>query len=159
MKKQNLNFISKNGSNKELDLSKLANNEKLTSAIKKFFESPARDTEKAFIKEILNANYLIPVKFEGHVKDGIMQEGSQISFVYIKDVNDKKFSPIFTSYDELKKWNKEHEQMVVMPYEQAIETLLDAGFDLEGISINPFSENIILNDEKINYIKNYDFDK
>ena len=159
MKKQNFNFISKNGTNKELDLSKLANNEKLTKAIKKFFEKPARETEKVFIKEILNANYLIPVKFEGHVKDGIMQEGSQISFVYIKDINGKKFSPIFTSYEELKKWNKDHEQMVVMPYEQAIATLLDAGFELEGISINPFSENIILNNEKINYIKNYDFNK
>lgn len=159
MKKQNLDFISNNGSNKELDLSKLANNDKLTKAIKEFFEKPVRETEKVFIKEILNANYLIPVKFEGHVKDGIMQEGSQISFVYIKDVNGKKFSPIFTSYEELKKWNKDHEQMIVMPYEQAIETLLDAGFELEGISINPFGENIILNDEKINYIKNYDFDK
>ena len=68
MKKQNFNFISKNGANKELDLSKLANNEKLTKAIKKFFEKPARETEKVFIKEILNANYLIPVKFEGHAE-------------------------------------------------------------------------------------------
>ena len=45
MKKQNFNFISKNGANKELDLSKLANNEKLTKAIKKFFEKIKEWTE------------------------------------------------------------------------------------------------------------------
>lgn len=139
------------------DLSKLTDNSKFINAIDAFFKEPSKEKEKNFIEGIKKSNYLVPVRFQGEVKDGLMQKGSQISFVYIRDVNGKKFTPIFTSFEELKKWNDKHEQMVVMPYEEAISTLLNAGFELDGITINPFNQNIVLSDEKIEYIKNYIF--
>lgn len=140
-----------------LDIDKLTDDKNIADAIGKFFDKPSKDTEKIFINKIKNSNYLVPIKFEGRVKDGIIDKNSKLSFVFIKDVNGKKFSPVFTCYDELKKWNKDHEQMIVMPYQQAVDTLLEPKVELDGITINPFNQNIVLTDEKINYIKNYDF--
>lgn len=143
---------------KSFDLNSLTiENKKLVEAIKEFLENPSKDTEKDFIKYISNGNYLIPVRFEGKVKDGVMDENSKISFVFVRDVEGRKFSPIFTDWNELKKWNKDHEQVVLMPYKEAINTLLDVGFELNGLSINPYGQNIILTPEKIEYIKNYQF--
>lgn len=144
--------------NKSFDLNSLTKeNKRITDSIKKFLDTPSKESEKDFIKNISSGNYLIPVKFEGQVKEGIMSEESEISFLTIKDIEGKKFSPIFTDWDELKKWNKEHEQVVVMPYKQAIDTLLDVNFELYGLSINPYSQNIVLTPEKVEYIKNYTF--
>lgn len=144
--------------NKSFDLDSLTKeNKKIIDSIKRFLDTPSKESEKDFIRNISNGNYLIPVKFEGKVKDGIMSEESKISFVTIKDIEGKKFSPIFTDWKELKKWNKEHEQVVLMPYKQAINTLLDVNFELNGLSINPYSQNIVLTPEKVEYIENYTF--
>lgn len=110
--------------------------------------------ENKMIEEICKAKYLVPMKHTGEVeKSGDNQitfkEGGKMFFAKITNVEEVSFIPVFTDWTEFEKaYNKKE-------WNGAILSILDAiriG-NGDGIAINPYGENLILNEKNMAEVK------
>lgn len=129
-------------------------NTELIDAIDRFSKFPSKGTESEFINAIKNGKYLTPIKFEGEICNNVIQKNSEMSFLRISNKNGEQFFPLFTDMEELKKWNPDHNQTLVLTFIDAA-SLVDPKLKKGGLVINPMSTNIILTPEKIDYVNNY----
>lgn len=118
---------------------------------------PANDRMwKLLFTEIFSAKYIVPSETEklrtGKVKRGMIKpkKNSEVSFPLLTNSEGKSFYPFFTDWNEYRKFDP-----------QGHFTLLAAGFEdfqkfsgtADGIVINPFGLNLILNDDMLKDIK------
>ncbi|MBM6930361.1 SseB family protein [[Clostridium] spiroforme] len=78
-------------------------------------------------------------------------EADRIPYVTI---NEKKYYPLFTSYEELKKYDKTSHKYYIFPLSNYM-SIVEKEKDIEGIIINYASDkrNILLNQEMLYYIQ------
>ena len=110
--------------------------------------------ENQMIEEICKAKYLVPMKHTGEVERTgdnqiTFKEGGKMFFAKITNVEEISFIPVFSDWMEFEKaYNKKE-------WNGAIVSILDAiriG-NGDGIAINPYGENLILNEKNMAEVK------
>ncbi|WP_244835204.1 SseB family protein [Clostridium sp. BJN0001] len=110
-------------------------------------------------KEIKKGKYLIPMdatgvnleKSDSKNTEATIKKDSVIHFPIIKNRDGKSFYPIFTDWAEFIKFDSKKKYVGNIISFEDISHLIK---NVEGVAINPFGVNLILNDSMINTIKN-----
>ncbi|MDD5937303.1 MAG: SseB family protein [Clostridiales bacterium] len=109
--------------------------------------------ENAMIEEICKAKYLVPMKTQGNaerVGDKIrFTDDGQMVFAKITNTEDEEYIPVFSDWMEFEKLYDKDE------WNGAVLTILDAISigNGSGVAINPYGENLILNENNMREIK------
>ncbi len=83
-----------------------------------------------------------------------LEEGTTISFYAIKDSAGQAFFLAFTDWDELKKWqNNEHQQTLIVTFDDISGMVLQESSRWDGFVINPYGESIVFNKPHIKALK------
>lgn len=136
-----------------IDLSRPIENPELVNAIEGYLKNPTQQTELRMVNAIKGANYISPVVVEGKVDGNSIQEGTSMTFSLVINPNGEKFFPVFSDMSELRKWSETHQETLVASYND-MASLTMTGIDgIKGFVINPFTQNIIVTQERVAYIK------
>lgn len=101
------------------------------------------DTEHEFFKELLSSKFLSPITQDSlqGCKSG---EGTTIKFIHLNDEKGNSYLPVFTDWNELKKWNKtEGIKTLILSFEDYKTMILENNSMFTGFVLNPFGHNII----------------
>lgn len=130
-------------------------NPQLLASIATFKQTVNRENEIAFLKEMLNGRYLVPVIMETP-PDQVVQPGEQVKtrvgFQMLTNPQGEKFIPAFTDHDQLAKNPAPPQQQ---NNQVAIMTVRDFGMiftqneGCKGFVINPFGENMCIQREQL----------
>lgn len=132
-----------------MDINKPITNPNLVNIIKEI--KKGNKEEELFWEEIFKAKFLCPVNMEiGKTTQKenhkiVLGEGTSIALASINNEQSEHFLMAFTDWDELKKW-KQHsnQQTLVLSYEDYQGIILKNDSVYQGMVINPFGENIVL---------------
>ena len=119
-------------------------NPNLVEAINNQVTNYTPDNVAAFERELRSAVFLAPVIFKKKltsstptlIKDGDLQ------FITLTNTEGEVFLPAFTDWDELRKWNKDHTQILSLSagnYADIIKNI-----SAKGVSINPYTHDLSL---------------
>lgn len=108
-----------------------------------------QEKESAMLQAICKARFLAPMKHDGEVEkveDGIrFKKGGKMMFAKIVSEDNIAFIPVFTDWLEFEKvYNRNEWNGAIISIMEAIN--IGQG---DGIAINPYGENILLNDKNI----------
>lgn len=108
--------------------------------------------EELFWEEIFRAKFLCPInanlRKESQKKHRkiVLEEGKNIALLSLDNENGEHFLMAFTDWDELKKWKQiDEQQALILEYEDYQEIVNKNNLVCQGMVINPFGENIVLN--------------
>lgn len=132
-----------------MDVNKPITNPNLIGVIRKIKQGEGN--EELFWEEIVKANFLCPINMEiektsqGENHKTVLGEGSRIALLSIGNEQNEHFLMAFTDWDELKKWKQNHEQRtLILSYEDYQGIIIKNESAYQGMVINPFGENIVL---------------
>lgn len=110
-----------------------------------------KNIEVLFWKEIYKAKFLCPVNMDNlkvtnkKNNEVRLDEEAELSFLSIKNQNNQRFLMAFTDWNELNKWSKnQKQQILVLSYEEYQKIFEKNDFVYQGIVINPYGENLVL---------------
>lgn len=126
-----------------LDLNTPVTNPALFRAINNI-EGAQAERDNQIIQEAMCANFLVPVTIspmpenpsgQGQI---VLEKETIIGFLSLKGRDDRIYFPVFTDWDALRQWqNVEHQQTLVMPFDELAKMILQQRGDVEGVVINP----------------------
>lgn len=138
-----------------MDINKPITNPNLVNVIKEIKQG--NKEEELFWKEIFKAKFLCPIIMEiGKTMQKenykiVLGEGTSIALLSIDNEQSEHFLMAFTDWDELKKWKQNHnQQTLVLSYEDYQEIIINNDSTYQGMVINPFGENIVLDRQMLN---------
>ena len=107
------------------------------------YEEPGKANIAVLEAAVLTAIYLVPIlndemKVEANGPNGelTLQKGSRIKIMIAFDQNKVEFLPLFTDWEEVKKWTRGPVPTLVMPAKQAF-GFVCATQQFQGAVINP----------------------
>ncbi|WP_186306497.1 enhanced serine sensitivity protein SseB [Siminovitchia fortis] len=140
-----------------VDVNKPVTNPDLVKSVAVLREEPSRGNEQAFFHELLKAHFLAPVIIdpmpENTGGESVLEKDTKIQFAGITTQDGKTFFPAFTDWDELRKWSSEPNQQTLITTFKDYESMLGNG-SFEGVVINPFGENLLIDGNLIEIINN-----
>ncbi len=132
-----------------MDINKPITNPNLVNVIKEIKQGNKK--EELFWEEIFKAKFLCPINMEiGKTSQKenhkiVLGEGTSIALLSIDNEQSEHFLMAFTDWDELKKWKQNHDQQtLVLSYEDYQGIIIKNDSAYQGMVINPFGENIVL---------------
>ena len=142
-------------------------NESLVEAIRKLKENNTKENQSIMLGEMMKSKFLNPTTLKvvpdenGKVN---IPAGTEISFYTITSTSGKKFAMAFTSRPELDKWvdantkagvpaEKISKNAGIMGFMEYAGIILREDNDLDGLVINPYNENLILNRDQISSLR------
>lgn len=132
-----------------MDINKPITNPNLVNVIKEIKQGNKK--EELFWEEIFKGKFLCPINMEiGETTQKeneqiVLGEGTSIVLLNIDNEQRKHFLMAFTDWDELKKWKTNYaQQTLVLSYEDYQGIILKNDSAYQGMVINPFGENIVL---------------
>ena len=143
----------------QIDVNKPVENPKLKKAISDYYQLQNSQTESQLVKELNQAIYIVAIitdemKTSEVDKDGktTIQKGSLIKFLLVYDSENNPLLPLFTDWDEIRKWTKEDVGGMVMPASDAWDFVEKDG-QYKGVVINPGGKSWQMNIEQIQAVK------
>ncbi|HML35979.1 MAG TPA: SseB family protein [Bacillota bacterium] len=124
----------------------LITNEGLLESWKQYRAQLTEESETAFIEELRTARFLVPI--DKKIKKE-KTRGRVTRFLILVALEQKNFLPTFTDVHEWEKWPFPEEDAAVISYEELMQILSGDPQRLDGISINPFGQNLTLNREEL----------
>lgn len=121
-------------------------NEGLLESWKQYKTQLTEESETAFIEELTSAQFLVPI--DRTAKEEKIR-GKVTRFLILVTLEQKNFLPAFTDIHEWEKWPFQEEEAAVISYEGLMQIISDDPQRLDGISINPFGQNLTLNREEL----------
>ncbi|MFV0394645.1 MAG: enhanced serine sensitivity protein SseB [Coprobacillaceae bacterium] len=114
------------------------------------------ESKDAMLHEvIMHAYFLMVILLEGEqdTQSSILPKGTKMQISLITNTENQQYYPIFTDWDEIRKWKAEDNlQTWIVDFDDFVSLVLNND-DVEGIVINPYTENIVLNTEMLFYLK------
>jgi|AKZA01.1.fsa_nt_gi SseB protein. len=140
-----------------IEINKQLKNQKLIEAIKAFKKAPNQNSEQQFIKNLREANLLVPILKNKELKPLNQIELNKDLNLEIQDLQNlqgERYIPVFTDWNEL---NKSTFTVpisgLVFTYEDCKNTIINRN-KWQGIVINPYTQNIVLGKKQFEYISN-----
>lgn len=138
-----------------MDINKPITNPNLVNVIKEIKQG--NKEEELFWDEIFKAKFLCPINMQiGKIKQKenhkiVLGEDTSITLLSIDNEQREHFLMAFTDWDELKKWKKNcDQQTLVLTYEDYQGIIIKNHSTYQGMVINPFGENIVLDRQMLN---------
>lgn len=138
-----------------MDINKPIANPDLVNVIKGIKQG--NKEEELFWKEIFKSKFLCPINMEigkttqKESDEIVLEEGTSIALLSIDNEQSEHFLMAFTDWGELKKWKQnQNQQTLVLSYEDYQEIIIKNDSVYQGMVINPFGENIILDRQMLN---------
>lgn len=132
-----------------MDINKPITNPNLVNVIKEIKQGNKEG--ELFWEEIFKAKFLCPIKMEiGKTTQKekhqiVLEEETSVALLSIANERSEHFLMAFTDWDELKKWNQDHnQQALILSYEDYQGIIIKNDSAYQGMVINPFGENIVL---------------
>lgn len=138
-------------------------NPDLVKAMQELKQVHSKENEVKFLEELKKARFISPaiieekdengnfVKTEGKPKD---PNNTRINFMMLSVKDGKRFLPAFTDVEELRKWRKEQKvQTVITTFDHYMAMILGDPEGPAGFVINPFGENIIMQRELLEQLR------
>lgn len=145
--------------NVPVDVNKPVQNPVLRKRLDELAQSPSPEAESRMLEEIaLRAHFLSVVTFSEPPKtnaDGTatIQKDTMMNFPVLTATDDRTFYPAFTDWSEVHRWNRfESPQTVIFSFDDYAAMVLE-NEEIDGITINAFHDNIILDRNTIQQIK------
>lgn len=117
-------------------------NPNLKAAIKDLQIDTQNKTPDNFYNELFKAKLLIPI---------IPKEENKVDIIKIKNSEDKQFLAAFTDMESAD-LSKSKDQYIAFTIQNYIEVIQE-NTDIEGVVINPYSENLVLTKANLKYIE------
>ena len=142
-----------------MDANKPVTNPDLLAVIELFLKNPTNENQLRFFEELKKAHFLSPVIFTPQTpadENGtiILAENTKINFLSLTNAANEAFLPVFTDWQELRKWrNEPNEQTIITIYED-LSSLTKNNAAGSGFVLNPFGCNLIVNRDTIDHINN-----
>ncbi|MBR3771472.1 MAG: SseB family protein [Clostridium sp.] len=120
-------------------------------------EENMKTKEKRMLDELKTAKYLIPMSFpdqtvEGMENEVVLQDGMNMMLPKLETQDQVAFTPMFTDWMEFGKiYPKDKWNGLVVTFEQALGLVKEM-----GIVINPMGENLIMNQQSFEALKQMD---
>lgn len=108
------------------------------------------EKEKEFIEALTKFKYLVPIIYP-EISNSILKKDERIRYPRLNADNQKSYLPVFTNLAELKKWNSKHKEYMTKTFGELTDIVIN-GEIVDGITINPMEEDIIINSEQIKQI-------
>lgn len=104
-----------------------------------------KDNERSFYNELTKSEFLLP---------SIVVEKDKIKIVKISDNNGNEYIPAYTDWENfsLNEHKEEKIQVVIFTVHDYIK-IIQKDLTIAGMVINPYSTNLVLKRENLNYIK------
>ncbi len=138
-----------------MDINKPITNPNLVNVIKEIKQGNKEG--ELFWEEIFKAKFLCPIKMEiGKATQKekhqiVLEEETNVALLSIANERSEHFLMAFTDWDELKKWNHDHnQQALILSYEDYQGIIIKNDSAYQGMVINPFGENIVLDRQIMN---------
>ena len=100
-----------------IEVNKPVTNPELVESMNKFINEKNADNELNIIEKINKSLLMTPVIINAEVENGLISEGTTVSFKTITNTNNESYIVTFTDHDELSKWAKGKEQTLAYTYE------------------------------------------
>lgn len=101
-------------------------------------------------REIYKAKLLVPVAAEEGKGRHVVEKGSEITFATLTAPEDKKYIPVFSDWNEFARYDKKKQYDAVVVEFADFSQLIE---HVDGIALNPFGFNLLLDGEKIRSIE------
>ena len=138
-----------------MDINKPITNPNLVNVIKEIKQGNKEG--ELFWEEIFKAKFLCPIKMEiGKTTQKekhqiVLEEETNVALLSIANERSEHFLMAFTDWDELKKWNQDYnQQALILSYEDYQGIIIKNDSAYQGMVINPFGENIVLDRQIMN---------
>jgi len=106
-----------------------------------------KESEEYFTSELKKAYFLIPAYNDN--------KSNEFTFMLLCDQNDNNYFQAYTDKDEYNKWpSSEEATNFVLTFDELAHIIINSEDDIKGLTINPFSENIILNKDYLKDVFN-----
>jgi len=129
----------------DMDKEMLIENNDLLKLIRKLKINYSKELEEELYKKIQKKQLLLPAILKGNNK---------VSIIKIVDNIGNEYLPIFTDLEnyKLNSDNQKNNQTVIFSFFEC-KNIIDSDFELSGIVINPYSENLVLSNENLNFLE------
>ena len=132
-----------------MDINKPITNPNLVNTIKEIRRGHKK--EGLFWEEIFKAKFLCPINVEiGETSQRekqkiVLGEETIIALMSIDNEKSEHFLMAFTDWDELRKWRQSNEQQtLILTFEDYQQIIIENDSQYQGMVINPFGENMVL---------------
>jgi hypothetical protein len=143
-----------------VDVKKPITNPDFVSAMNQLRTAQNPDHEATFFEELRKAHFLAPVAIAPTPEHGdetgkvVLKEGTTIGFQMISDSANRSFFPVFTDWEELRKWrDTPGQQTLIVTFDDLSAMILEGSGNSGGLVINPYGQNILLDNERVAVLK------
>jgi len=147
-----------------IDINKPVENPKLSTLLKEFSiadQSKRMELQEKIAEELAMHAYLLAIVHMNendveHKEDhtAVFRKNAQISFVMLKDQNQKDYLPVYTDWNAIGK-NEAYKDMHINTFILSFDDMASITSGKAGIAINPFSDNFIITPENVVHIKQH----
>ncbi|MBU3158499.1 SseB family protein [Clostridium frigoris] len=134
-----------------INVNKPVTNPELVESMNKFINEKSADNELNLIEKINQSHLMTPVIISGDVENGLIPEGTTVSFKTITNTDNESYIVTFTDEDELYKWSKDKEQTLAYTYDDLNGIVLENINEIKGFVINPYGQIFIITPEVMQY--------
>lgn len=144
---------------KKVDVNKPLENFRLNVLLKEAKENQTQTAMNMLFEEIvMNAHFLTVIFLSEQPKPdesgtAVFQKNTTMQMPMISNTGGKHFYPVFTDHNELAKWKQmEKPNTLILTFDDYT-AMLEKHEAAEGIVINPFSDNFVLNRKLMAHLK------
>lgn len=120
-------------------------NAALVNAMNDMKQNDSSKTRSIFVQELLNAKLIIPSVIEPEPVDGKIAKDSVISFFSVKTKDNESVMFLFTSIEELKKWEPaKGKHLILQNYRQFKDFVTGKNAAYDGLVIDPYGANVTI---------------
>lgn len=150
---------SENAGCKKVDATKPLENFRLNVLLKEAKENQTQTAMSMLFEEIVMNAHFLSVVFLSELpkpdEDGkaVFRKNTTMQMPMVSNTGGKHFYPVFTEHNELAKWKQmEKPNTLILTFDDYV-AMVEKHEEAEGIVINPFSDNFVLNRKLIAHLK------
>lgn len=134
-----------------IQVNKPVTNPELVESMNNFIDEKSAENELILIEKISRSHLMTPVIISGDIRNGLIPEGTTVSFKTITNADNESYLVTFTDCTELCKWSKDKEETLAYTYDDLNAIVLENINTIKGFVINPFGQIFIITPEVMQY--------
>jgi len=140
-----------------MDINKPITNLKLVEILDEIKNNYSHQKEAEFFKELVCTKFLVPITSDSLTEcssgETILKENVTIKFVAINDSEGNVYLPVFTDWEEIKKWNSEDNvKTLILTFQDCKTIAMGEDNEHKGFVLNPFGQNIVFGENLIQQV-------